>query len=59
MDNYAKDLDRTKTYIIEKVVSAYFDILDEIISYKRIDEVKKGNVEVYSLEQVAKKLGLK
>jgi predicted DNA-binding protein len=58
LDNYAKELDRTRTYIIEKAVSTYFDTLDEMISDKRIDEVKKGNVEVISLEQVASQLGL-
>ncbi len=58
LDSYAKELDRTRTYIIEKAVSSYFDTLDEIISDKRIDEVKKGNVEVFSLEQVANQLGL-
>ena len=59
LDAYAKELDRTRTYIIEKAVSTYFDTLDEMISDKRIDEVKKGNTEVYSLEQVASQLGLK
>jgi len=59
LDTYAKELDRTRTYIIEKAVSTYFDTLDEMISDKRIDEVKKGNVEVFSLEQVANQLGLK
>ncbi len=58
LDNYARELDRTRTYIIEKAVGSYFDTLDEMISDQRIDEVKKGNVEVFSLEQVAKKLGL-
>jgi len=58
LDEYAKELDRTRTYLIEKSISAYFDTLDEMISDKRIDEVKKGNVEVYTLEQVAKELGL-
>lgn len=58
LDNYANELDRTRTYIIEKAVGTYFDTLDEMISDKRIDEVKKGNVEVYSLEQVAQELGL-
>ncbi len=59
LDNYAKELDRTRTYIIEKAVTKYFDTLDEMISDKRIDEVKSGNVEVFSLEQVASQLGLK
>ncbi len=58
LDNYAKELDRTRTYIIEKAVCAYFDTLDELVSDQRIDEVKKGNVEIFSLEQVAQQLGL-
>ena len=58
LDMYANELDRTRTYLIEKAVSAYFDNLDEMISDKRIDELKKGNVEVYTLDDVAKKLGL-
>jgi predicted DNA-binding protein len=58
LDGYAEELDRTRTYLIEKAVGLYFDTLDEIVSDQRIDEVKKGNVEVYSLEQVAQQLGL-
>ena len=58
LDDYAQELDRTRTYIIEKAVGTYFDTLDEMISDKRIDEVKKGNVEVFSLEQVSQQLGL-
>ena len=58
LDNYAQELDRTRTYLIEKAISAYFNTLDEMVSDQRIDEVKKGNVEVYSLDEVAKQLGL-
>ena len=58
LDNYATEMERTRTFIIEKAISAYFDTLDEIISDKRIDEVKRGTTEVYSLRQVAKQLGL-
>ena len=54
----AQELDRTRTYLIEKAIIAYFDTLDEMVSDQRIDEVKKGNVEVYSLDEVAKQLGL-
>jgi predicted transcriptional regulator len=58
LDSYAKELDRTRTYIIEKAIGTYFDTLDEMISDKRIDEVKKGDIEVFTLEQVASQLGL-
>lgn len=59
LDIYAKELDRTRTYLIEKAVSNYFDTLDEIISDKRIDDIKAGKSEMLSLEDVAKQLGLK
>lgn len=58
LDEYAKELDRTRTYLIEKAVSSYFDTLDEMISDKRIEEIKSGKTEVYTLEEVAKRLGL-
>lgn len=59
LDSYAKELERTRTYLIEKAVGAYLDKLDEMIADKRIDEIKAGKTEVYTLEEVAKKLGLK
>lgn len=58
LDSYAKELDRTRTYLIEKAVSNYFDTLDEMLSDKRIEEVKRGNVELYTLEEVTKHLGM-
>ena len=58
LDSYAKELERTRTYLIEKAVSAYLDKLDEMIADKRIDEIKAGKTEVYTLQEVAKKLGL-
>ena len=58
LDSYAQELERTRTYLIEKAVSTYFDTLDEMISDKRIDDLKAGKTEVYSLEEVAQRLGL-
>jgi len=58
LDSYAKELERSRTYLIEKAVSTYFDTLDEMISDKRIDDLKSGKTEVYSLEEVAQRLGL-
>ncbi len=58
LDEYASELDRTRTYLIEKAVSNYFDTLDEMISDQRIDEVKKGTMEVVSMEDVFKKAGI-
>jgi len=58
LDSYAHELERTRTFLIEKAVSAYFDTLDEVIADKRIDDLKAGKSEVYTLEEVAQKLGL-
>lgn len=58
MDTIGKEIDRSRTWIIEKAVSAYMDTLDEMIADKRIDEVKAGKAGVMSLEEVAKSLGL-
>ncbi|WP_292664378.1 ribbon-helix-helix protein, CopG family [Nitratifractor sp.] len=58
LDNYAKELERPRTYLIEKAVSAYFDTLDEMISDKRIDDLKSGRSSAVSLEEVLKKAGI-
>lgn len=58
LDNYGSVLERTRTYLIEKAVAAYFDTLDEIVADKRIDDVKSGRTKVMSLEEVANKLEL-
>ncbi len=58
LDNYSDELNITRSCIIEKALNSYFDILEEMISDHRIDEVKKGKVKVYSLEEVVKELGI-
>jgi len=58
LDNYAKELERSRTYLIEKAVSAYFDTLDEMISDKRIDDLKSGRSSAVPLEEVFKKAGI-
>ena len=46
LDVYAKELDRTRTYLIEKAISNYFDSLDEMISDKRINEIKAEAIKL-------------
>lgn len=58
LDQYGAALERTRTFLIEKAVTAYFDTLDEMVSDQRIDDVKSGRTKVMSLEEVAKKLEL-
>ncbi len=56
LDAYAQELAHSRTYIIEKAVISYFDTLDEMISDKRIDELKAGKSEVYSLEELKRSM---
>ncbi len=58
LDNYAKELERSRTYLIEKAITAYFDTLDELVADKRIDDVKKGKSEVIPLKEVLKEAGI-
>lgn len=58
LDQYAQELDRSRTYLIEKAVSAYFDTLDEIISDKRIDDIKSGKSEIIPLDEVLRRAGI-
>ena len=58
LDFYAHELECSRTYIIEKALSAYFDTLDKMISDKKLAEHKSEEKELYSLEEIAEKLGL-
>lgn len=58
LDEYAQELDKTRTNLIEKAIEFYFDKLDEMIADKRIDDLKSGKTKVVSLEDVFKSAGL-
>ncbi len=58
LDSYAHELECSRTYIIENALSTYFDTLDKMISDKKIDALKSEEKELYSLEEIAEKLGL-
>ena len=58
LNEYASELNKTKTYLIEKALENYFDKLDEMIADKRIENLKKGKSSVVSLEDVLKKAGI-
>jgi len=58
LDEYAKELDKTRTRLIEESINSYFDKLDEMIADKRIDNLKSGKTTVVSLEEVFKKAGI-
>ncbi len=58
LDFYAKELERSRSFLIKKAIAYYFDYLDEMIADKRLDELKKGKVETIPMEVVFKKAGI-
>ncbi len=58
LDEYAAELDKTRTSLIEKAIELYFDKLDEMIADKRIDNLKSGKATLVPLEEVFKKAGI-
>ncbi len=58
LDNYAEELERSRTYLIEKAVTSYFDTLDEMLSDNRIDNLKNGSSEIVSMKDVFNKAGI-
>lgn len=58
LDEYASELDKSRTSLIEKAIELYFDKLDEMIADKRIDNLKSGKSKVISLEEVFKQAGI-
>lgn len=58
LDEYALELDKTRTSLVEKAIELYFDKLDEMIADKRIDDLKAGNTTVVPLAEVFKKAGI-
>ncbi|MDD2452129.1 ribbon-helix-helix protein, CopG family [Sulfurovum sp.] len=58
LDEYAQELNKTRTSLIEKSIELYFDKLDEMVADKRIDDLKSGKTTVVSLEDVFAKAGI-
>jgi len=58
LESCAKELQQSTSSLIEKAVSAYFDKLDEVISDRRMDNIKAGRTETIPMEEVFKKAGI-
>jgi predicted DNA-binding protein len=59
LDEYASELDKSRTSLIEKSIELYFDKLDEMVADKRIDNLKSGKTTALSLEEVFAKAGIR
>ncbi len=58
LDEYATELEKTRTNLIEKAIEFYFDKLDEMVADKRIDNLKSGKTKVVPLEEVFAQAGI-
>jgi predicted DNA-binding protein len=58
LDDYAHELGKTRTNLVEKAIELYFDKLEEMIADKRIDNLKSGKSTIVTLEEVFKKAGI-
>ena len=59
LDEYATELEKSRTSLIEKSIELYFDKLDEMVADKRIDNLKSGKTTALSLEEVFAKAGIR
>ena len=58
LDSLAKELGEKKSYIIEKALTVYFDLLDLKVAKKRMKDFKEGRDELVDAEEVWKELDI-
>jgi len=58
LESIAGELGEKKSAIIEKALTAYFDLLDLEIVRKRVKDVEEGRDRIIDAEEVWKKLGI-
>lgn len=57
LDYTAKEMNLTRTALIERAIIAYQDRMDEMISDKIIDEIKEGKRKTIPYDEFKKQLG--
>ncbi len=58
LESIAGELGEKKSTIIEKALTAYFDLLDLEIVRKRVKDVEEGRDRIIDAEEVWKRLGI-
>lgn len=58
LDAVAQELGKKKSHIVEQALEMYFDAVDTMIADKRLDEIAEGKMDVLSLDELKKELGL-
>lgn len=58
LETMSKELGEKKSYIIEKALTVYFDLLDLKLAKKRMKELEEGRDKLFDAEEVWKDLGI-
>jgi len=58
LDAVSKELGEKKSAIIEKALTAYFDLLDLRLAKKRLKDLEKGNDKIVDAEKVWETIGI-
>ena len=58
LETAAKELGEKKSYIIEKALAVYFDLLDLKLAKKRMKDLEKGRDKILDAEKVWKSLDI-
>jgi len=58
LDAVARELGEKKSYLIEKALAVYFDLLDLKLAKKRMHDLEKGRDRLIDSVKVWKKFGL-
>jgi predicted DNA-binding protein len=58
LEDIAKELGEKKSYIIEKALTVYFDLLDLKLAKKRLKELKDGKAKLIDAEEAWKELDI-
>ncbi|MWV61876.1 ribbon-helix-helix protein, CopG family [Helicobacter saguini] len=59
LDNAAKEIDMSRSKLIEYAILAYQDKMDEMIADKRLDDIASGKARLISFEEFKARLGWK
>ena len=59
LNNLAKETGRTKTYYVRQLIEEHIDELEDIyLAEKRLENVRSGKSQTYSLKEVEARLDL-
>ncbi len=58
LESVAEELGEKKSYIIEKALTVYFDLLDLKVAKKRMKDLEEGRDELVGAEEVWKELDI-